>query len=206
MPKREPQLHCFSDWGGLSYSFWRLSDSNNILWRMAAYRKLYAQSFGSQWPFFLRLACRQSAQSWWFCRPSCFRFLFSHNLFSDLDKSRLRDNKLRNNCCYAAVLFFSCHCLLPPNDGLTPPNDSLLPPNNGLLPPNEKEVSGTHAEMRAQWLSLRARCGVIAWEGAKAEDKNILLSDKSFLIDTPFFWRGQKVKGWFRFVKSALNG
>jgi hypothetical protein len=22
-----------------------------------------------------------------------------------------------------------------------------------------------------------------------------LLSDKSFLIDTPFFWRGQKVKG-----------
>ena len=23
----------------------------------------------------------------------------------------------------------------------------------------------------------------------------LLLSDKSFLIDTPFFWRGQKVKG-----------
>ena len=30
MPKREPQPHCFSDWGGLSYSFWRLSDSNII--------------------------------------------------------------------------------------------------------------------------------------------------------------------------------
>ena len=29
MPKREPQPHCFSDWGGLAYSFWRLSDSNN---------------------------------------------------------------------------------------------------------------------------------------------------------------------------------
>ena len=25
--------------------------------------------------------------------------------------------------------------------------------------------------------------------------KVLLLSDKSFLIDTPFFWRGQKVKG-----------
>jgi len=26
-------------------------------------------------------------------------------------------------------------------------------------------------------------------------NKVLLLSDKSFLIDTPFFWRGQKVKG-----------
>ena len=81
---------------------------------------------------------------------------------------------MRDNCCYAAVLFFSCYCLLPPNDGLTPPNDSLLPPNNGLLPPNngllppnENESSGTHTEMRSQWLSLRAACGLINRRVAK---------------------------------------
>ena len=122
--------------------------------------------------FFLLFACLQCSFSQWFCRPSCFRFLFSHNLFSDLDKSRLRDNKLHDNCCYAAVLFFSCYCLLPPNDGLTPPNDSLLPPNNGLLPPNENESSGTHTEMRAQWLSLRTRCALINRRTAKNGDKN----------------------------------
>ena len=100
--------------------------------------------------------------------PLLFSFPFlSQSFFSDLDKSRLRDNKLHDNCCYAAVLFFSCYCLLPPNDGLTPPNDSLLPPNNGLLPPNKNESSGTHTEMRAQWLSLRARCALINRRTAK---------------------------------------
>ena len=122
--------------------------------------------------FFLLLACLQYSFSQWFGRPFCFRFLFSHNLFSDLDKSRLRDNKLRDNCCYAAVLFLSYHCLLPPNDGLTPPNDSLLPPNNGLLPPNENESSRVHAEMRSQWLSLRTACGLINRRAAKNGDKN----------------------------------
>ena len=122
--------------------------------------------------FFLLLACLQCSFSQCFGRPSCFRFFFSHNLFSDLDKSRLRDNKLRDNCCYAAVLSLSCHCLLPPNDGLTPPNDSLLPPNNGLLPPNENEGSRVHAEMRAQRLSLRAACGLINRRAAKNGDKN----------------------------------
>ncbi|EEX71534.1 hypothetical protein GCWU000325_01064 [Alloprevotella tannerae ATCC 51259] len=118
------------------------------------------------------LACLQCSFLQWFGRPSCFRFLFSHNLFSDLDKSRLRDNKLHDNRCYAAVLSLSYYCLLPPNDGLTPPNDSLLPPNNGLLPPNENESSRTHTEMRAQWLSLRAACGLINRRAAKNGDKN----------------------------------
>ena len=122
--------------------------------------------------FFLLLACLQCSFLQWFGRPSCFRFLFSHNLFSDLDKSRLRDNKLHDNCCYAAVLFFSCYCLLPPNDGLIPPNDRLLPPNNGLLPPNENESSETHTEMRAQWLLLCTRCAFINRRAAKNGDKN----------------------------------
>ena len=129
--------------------------------------------------FFLLLACLQCSFSQWFGRLSCFRFFFSHILFSDLDKSRLRDNKLRDNCCYAAVLFFSCYCLLPPNDGLTPPNDGLLPPNDGLLPPNdgllppnENESSETHTEMRAQWLSLRTRCAFINRRATKNGDKN----------------------------------
>lgn len=105
--------------------------------------------------------------------PLLFSFPFlSQSFFSDLDKSRLRDNKLHDNCCYAAVLFFSCHCLLPPNDGLTPPNDGLLPPNDGLLPPNENESSETHTEMRAQWLSLRTRCALINRRAAKNGDKN----------------------------------
>ena len=117
--------------------------------------------------FFLLLACLQCSFSQRFGRPSCFRFLFSHNLFSDLDKSRLRDNKLHDNRCYAAILSLSYHCLLPPNDGLTPPNDSLLPPNNGLLPPNENESSRVHAEMRSQWLSLRTACGLINRRTAK---------------------------------------
>ena len=32
-------------------------------------------------------------------------------------------------------------------------------------------------------------------DSTDSTDLEILLSDKSFLIDTPFFWRGQKVKG-----------
>lgn len=104
--------------------------------------------------------------------PLVFVSFSSQSFFSDLGKSRLRDNKLRDNCCYAAVLSLSYYCLLPPNDGLTPPNDSLLPPNNGLLPPNENESSRTHTEMRAQWLSLRAACGLINRRAAKNGDKN----------------------------------
>ena len=78
---------------------------------------------------------------------------------------------MHDNCCYATVLSLSYHCLLPPNDGLTPPNDSLLPPNNGLLPPNENESSRTYTEMRAQWLSLRAACGLINRRTAKMRIK-----------------------------------
>ena len=37
-------------------------------------------------------------------------------------------------------------------------------------------------------ITLRKRCIIECIN-------ELLLSDKSFLIDTPFFWRGQKVKG-----------
>ena len=36
---------------------------------------------------------------------------------------------------------------------------------------------------------------VFKWNGYSFSVKKLLLSDKSFLIDMPFFWRGQKVKG-----------
>ena len=70
--------------------------------------------------------------------------------------------------------------LARPNHRLLPPNHSLFPANDSLLAANEKR--------RRPAATKRPRM-------ASNADTLLLLSDKSFLIDTPFFWRGQKVKG-----------